>query len=187
MSVVCRRTDSRLAIVAAKLTTMNIDTEWQRPLTPQEVETWCAFVHGGWALYARVTDELTARGLSVSDMRLLESLERTGYRGISELADDVHMRISTVSRQIARLIDDGDVEKIRSDGDGRHRLVRLTEKGRETLREHVKVRDTVIRRHVVNVLSEEEFAALGIAFRKIGEGVIGNLDGCEGGLSGDGQ
>ncbi|MCH5643416.1 MULTISPECIES: MarR family winged helix-turn-helix transcriptional regulator [unclassified Gordonia (in: high G+C Gram-positive bacteria)] len=152
---------------------MNVDTDRQRALTPQEVETWGAFVDGGWALMARVTDEMSARGLAVADMRLLEALEDTPDRGISELADAVHMRVSTVSRQIARLIDDGEVEKIKSDGDGRHRLVRLTEQGRATLHEHVMVRDSVIRRHVIDVLSPEEFTALGDVFRRIRAGIPG--------------
>ena len=92
---------------------------------------------------------------------------------VSELADAVHMRVSTVSRQIARLIDDGEVEKIKSDGDGRHRLVRLTEQGRATLHEHVMVRDSVIRRHVIDVLSPEEFTALGDVFRRIRAAIPG--------------
>ncbi|MDL9937677.1 MarR family winged helix-turn-helix transcriptional regulator [Gordonia sp. ABSL1-1] len=152
---------------------MNVGEEEHRALTPTEGETWSAFVDGGWALFALVTDQLSAQGLSVADMRVLEALAGAPQRGISELAGAVHMRVSTVSRQIGRLIEDGDVEKLKSDGDGRHRLVRLTDKGRATLNEHVRVRDAVIRRYVVDVLSPEEYACLGRAFRSIGDAVIG--------------
>ncbi|MFE0748555.1 MarR family winged helix-turn-helix transcriptional regulator [Gordonia sp. NPDC058843] len=128
-------------------------------------------VDGGWALFARVTDEFTKRGLSVSDLRILEAVCGKPQLGVSEVADAVHMRVSTVSRMIARLSDDGDIHRFESKADGRHRLVRLTDQGRRTLADHVSVRDQVIRRFVVDAMTPDEFVALGVAFRKIAEAV----------------
>lgn len=128
-------------------------------------------VNGGWALFARVNDEFAKRGLSVSDLRVLEAVWTNRQLGVSEVADAVHMRVSTVSRMIGRLSDDGHIDRFESKADGRHRLVRLTDQGRRALADHVSVRDQVIRRFVVDALTPEEFTALGVAFRKIGEAV----------------
>lgn len=138
-----------------------------RSLTAAEAESWKNLVDGGWALFARVNDEFTKRSLSVSDLRILEAVCTSRELGVSEVADAVHMRVSTVSRMIARLSNDGDIERLESKVDGRHRLVRLTDQGRRTLADHVNVRDRVIRQFVVDAMSPDEFAALGAAFRKI--------------------
>ncbi|MGW8813405.1 MarR family winged helix-turn-helix transcriptional regulator [Gordonia terrae] len=128
-------------------------------------------VDGGWALFARVNEEFARRGLSVSDLRILEAVCEARQLGVSEVADAVHMRVSTVSRMIARLSDDGDIHRFESKADGRHRLVRLTDQGRRTLADHVSVRDQVIRRFVVDAMTPDEFTALGVAFRKIADAV----------------
>ncbi|SDU70776.1 MarR family winged helix-turn-helix transcriptional regulator [Gordonia westfalica] len=138
-----------------------------RSLTSAEAESWLNLVDGGWALFARINDEFVKRGLSLSDLRILEAISQSPKLGVSEVADTVHMRVSTVSRIIARLSEVGDVERLESKADGRHRLVHLTDQGRKTLIAHVTLRDRVIRKFVVDAMSPDEFAALGTAFRKI--------------------
>lgn len=140
-------------------------------LTPAQQEIWHVFVDGGWGLLAEVNSELTHRGLAQTDMRVLEALAAVPQRGISELAGDVHMTISTVSRQIARLIDAGSVERVPSDADARHRLVRVTESGHRLLHAHVTVRDEMIRTLVVDVLTADEYDTIGVAFGKIRDAV----------------
>ncbi|GAC00944.1 putative MarR family transcriptional regulator [Gordonia namibiensis NBRC 108229] len=142
-----------------------------RSLTSAEAESWLNLVDGGWALFACVNDEFVKRGMALSDLRILEAISQSPKLGVSEVADTVHMRVSTVSRMIARLNDVGDVERLESKADGRHRLVRLTEQGHRTLASHVSLRDRVIRRFVVDAMSPDEFACLGTAFRKIREAV----------------
>ncbi|WP_374611823.1 MarR family winged helix-turn-helix transcriptional regulator [Gordonia sp. (in: high G+C Gram-positive bacteria)] len=128
-------------------------------------------VDGGWALFARVNDESAKQGLSVSDLRILEAVCINRQLSVSEVTDAVHMRVSTVSRMIGRLSDDGNIHRFESKADGRHRLVRLTDHGRRTLAIHVHARDQVIRQFVVDAMTPEEFTALGVAFRKIREAV----------------
>lgn len=146
------------------------------PLSSAERAVWRTFVDAGWGLLEQVNSEMSTRGLSQSDLRVLESLAAVPHRGISELACDVHMRVSTVSRQIARLAEEGAVERVASDGDGRHRLVRITDSGRDLLREHVLVRDRLIRELVLDVLTPEEYASVGEAFRKIRAGLDRNRE-----------
>lgn len=136
-------------------------------LTGDEVAVWLEVVDGGWALMAQVAAGFSARGLSVSDLRLLEVLGTRREFGISELAAAVHIGVSTLSRQIARLIESGDVVRVRSDTDGRHRLVRMTEAGRQNLDRHLELRDELVRTYVVDSLTPEEYRALGAAFAKI--------------------
>ena len=142
-----------------------------RSLTSAEAESWLNLVDGGWALFARINDEFVKRGLSLSDLRILEAISQSPKLGVSEVAETVHMRVSTVSRMIARLSDVGDVERLENKADGRHRLVRLTDQGHDTLATHVSLRDRVIRKFVVDAMSPDEFADLGTAFRKIKEAV----------------
>ncbi|MFW0797044.1 MarR family transcriptional regulator [Gordonia sp. CPCC 205515] len=142
-----------------------------QPLTAAQRQVWSVFVDGGWALLATVNAELSNRGLAQTDLRVLEALAGVSQRGISELAGDVHMTISTVSRQIARLIESGAVERVPSDADGRHRLVRVTDAGYELLHAHVAVRDEMIRKLVVDVLTDDEYATIGVAFGKIRDAV----------------
>jgi DNA-binding MarR family transcriptional regulator len=138
-------------------------------LSASERAVWRSVVDGGWGLLASVNEEMAAHGLAPSDLRVLEALAAAPDRGISELAELTHIRLSTMSRHITRLIDDGCVERIPSDHDGRHRLVRVTDLGWETLREHTRVRDRLIRRHVIGVLTDREFETLGTVFRKIAD------------------
>ena len=102
-------------------------------LTPEQTALWHSFVDGGWALMAQVNSVFSAHGWTTTDLRILEVLASRQQFGISELATTVHMGVSTVSRQIGRMIDTGDVVRVRSDLDGRHRLVRITDDGRATL------------------------------------------------------
>lgn len=134
-----------------------------------ELQAWHSVVDGGWALFARISAEFSANGMSITDLRVLEVLPRRPYFSISELAATVHMGVSTVSRLVSRLIDSGDVARIPSPSDGRHRLVCLTDHGYDTLECHVALRNKLVRKLVAEVLTPEEFETLGVAFTKIRE------------------
>ncbi|GAA1482378.1 hypothetical protein GCM10009624_28180 [Gordonia sinesedis] len=133
-----------------------------------ERRVWRAFVDGGWALMARLNAEFSAEGLSLTDLRVLEVMADMPDRSISEVAGSAHMGVSTVSRLITRLIDAGDVARTASTSDARHRLVSLTEQGHRTLDRHVELRDRLIRKFVIEVLTDDEYAMLGETFTRIG-------------------
>ena len=139
-----------------------------RELSPAQREIWRTFVSGGWGLLAEINTAMSASGFTQVDLRVLEGLQNSEERGISELAAVVHMSVSTVSRQITRLVDEGLAERTESETDGRHRLVRITDRGREVLARHAAVRDDAIARQVVDPLTAEEFQMLGEVFAKIG-------------------
>ncbi|WP_343287339.1 MarR family transcriptional regulator [Gordonia sp. SID5947] len=126
---------------------------------------------GGWGLLAEINAAMSAEGMSQADLRVLEALGDSRTRGISELAADVHMTVSTVSRQTARLIADGLIERVECGTDARHRYVRITEWGLQARDRHVSVRNNLIRRLVVDKVTADEYQTLGEVFRKIGSGL----------------
>ncbi|MEP9394616.1 MarR family winged helix-turn-helix transcriptional regulator [Gordonia sp. VNQ95] len=136
-------------------------------LTESQQQVWHNFVDGGWALMAQVTAGFAAAGFSATDMRLLEILAPRDAIGISELAATLHAGVSTVSRIVSRLIDDGILERVASQADARHRLVRITEAGRVELDRQLSVRDGLIKRLVVDVVAPEQYESIGDAFERI--------------------
>lgn len=136
-------------------------------LEAAQLAVWHDIVDGGWALMMRVNSAMSAEGLATSDLRILEVLSKQNSFGITELAAAAHVSISTLSRQVSRLVELGDIERVSQPDDGRARNVRLTRRGRASLQRHLSVRDRVIAECVVEPLSTEEFEALGTAFAKI--------------------
>ncbi|GAA3706997.1 MarR family winged helix-turn-helix transcriptional regulator [Gordonia hankookensis] len=140
-------------------------------LSSTELAIWRAVVKGGWGLLAEINTAMSAEGMSQADLRVLEALGDSRTRGISELAADVHMTVSTVSRQTARLVADGLVERVECGTDARHRYVRITECGLAARDRHVSVRNDLIRRLVVDRVTADEYQTLGEVFRKINGGL----------------
>ncbi|MFW0786202.1 MarR family transcriptional regulator [Gordonia sp. CPCC 206044] len=140
-------------------------------LTDAEREVWRAFVNGGWGLLAKITAAMSAQGMTQADLRVLEALGDSRTRGISELASTVHMTVSTVSRQISRMVADGSVERVECAEDARHRFVRITDQGLAALDKHVRVRDSLIRELVIEKLTDDEYRVIGEAFGKIEAGL----------------
>lgn len=138
-----------------------------QPLTDAERKVWHAFVDGGWALMAQITSWFSTEGMSVTEMRLLEIVAERDSAGISELAGAMHSGVSTISRVVGRLIEQGFLERVPSQSDARHRLVRITDSGRDEMRRRADIRDAVIRRCVIDVLTPEEFELLGDMFNRI--------------------
>ena len=88
-----------------------------------------------------------------------------------DIAAATHIQMSTVSRQISRLLDQGLVERVDDvqGDDARHRWVRPTAAGSAYLRELVELRDSLVRENVVDVLGEEDFLELGRLFKKLAQ------------------
>ena len=98
-------------------------------LTTDQVELWQSFVDGGWALMAQVNSTFGANGWTTTDLRILEVLASRQQFGISELATTVHMGVSTMSRQIGRLIDTGDVAVLHPDG-----TMQITDRSKDVIK-----------------------------------------------------
>lgn len=111
-----------------------------------------------------------ASGLTYSEWRLLEVLSLAPRLRISDLSELSRIGMSTVSRQITKLIAAGRAEVVNNGpGDARQKWVTITAAGREALAPVVAARDRVIREAVLDVLSEDEFAQLVDMFQRVGE------------------
>lgn len=73
-------------------------------------------------------------GLDHSGYPILFVLAREPYR-VSDLAEEIHSDVSTVSRQVAGLTRAGFVERSPDPADGRAQLLSLSTAGREIIRE----------------------------------------------------
>lgn len=140
-------------------------------LTDEQAGCWQTFVSGGWALYRDFFSQLDQPApLATADWRMLEVLQRVGRMRISDLAAATHIAISTVSRQVSRLIESGHVVRVDADGDSdaRQKWVQLTDEGERTLVPILERRDRLVRELVIDRLDDGEFATLCALMGKLG-------------------
>lgn len=134
---------------------------------------WDRMVSGGWHLFAAINQGLADAGMpQTHDWRVLEALSKHERLRISDLASITQITLSTVSRQITRLIDAGRVERLDVDCDARHRWVRVTNEGTCYLGRVAQERDRLARRYLIDVLTPEEFEALGVSFDKVHRAIL---------------
>lgn len=161
---------------ATKLHTLvdgNTATGSSSVLSAGQRESWESIVAGGWHLFAAINQGLSDAGLAqTADWRVLEELARHERLRISDLAANTQISLSTVSRQITRLVEAGRVERLDLECDARQRWVRVTADGTCYLSRVARVRDEMVHKHLIDSLTEEEYAALGDAFAKVKTAIL---------------
>ncbi len=98
-------------------------------------------------------------GFTASQGAMLATIERHGPLTPSELAQRERVQRPTVTRMLARLEEDGIVQRAADPADGRSFLVSLTPHGRELLAE-VRTRKDAYLAQRLSELDDEERAAL---------------------------
>jgi DNA-binding MarR family transcriptional regulator len=98
-------------------------------------------------------------GFTASQGAMLATIERHGPLTPSELAQRERVQRPTVTRMLARLEEDGIVQRAADPADGRSFLVSLTPHGRELLSE-VRTRKDAYLAQRLSELDDEERAAL---------------------------
>ena len=138
------------------------ETKW---LDDDQQRQWRAYLRGTRLLEKALADELTPYKMQLTEYELLSMLsESPGQRTrMSRLADDIVQSRSRVTHTASRLEKRGWVERCRSTDDGRGVEISLTDAGRAVLDELAGVHVDSVRRNLVDVLSPEQFAALGEA------------------------
>lgn len=103
---------------------------------------------------------------SLPDLTLLGALDRHGLQRVTELAADLGVDASVVSRQVSRLVAAGWVERTTDPDDGRSHPLRVTEAGTRLLDDS---RDQVIDRWDAALAgwSEHELATLTHAIHRL--------------------
>jgi len=157
-------------------------TNW---LNVDQQQQWRAYIAATTLLHEQLSRELQdAHGISMADyeilVRLSEAPERT--RRMSQLADCTLASRSRLSHQIDRLERAGLVRRVACDEDRRGQNAILTDEGFALLVDAAPTHVTGVRTHLVDLLSEDEFNALGRACAIVAEHLAtspGERPGCD--------
>jgi DNA-binding MarR family transcriptional regulator len=141
------------------------------PLHGPGGEAWFGLLHTYAALVRQVEAELAAQHrMSLSAFELLVRLSVApddGSLSVTELARQVVISPSRVSRVVDELGRGGYVERRACKSDARISYVAITEAGRDLLADCSSTFDDAIRRHFLEPLSDDEVGQLGAIWEKL--------------------
>ena len=135
-----------------------------------EMASWAGFLRTHASLIRELDDELTrAHGLPLSSYDVLVQLASAPDERLrlSQLADAVLLSRSGLSRLVARLVDQGLVDRIECTTDARGAFAALTDAGRAKLEEARATHRTGVRERFLDRLSEAQQRQLATAWRRI--------------------
>lgn len=144
-------------------------TRW---LNDDQQAAWRAWIAASLLLPDRLSRDLQDEaGISLADYEILVHLSESPKQRLrmSELADLTLSSRSRLSHQIDRLSDAGFVDREPCSEDRRGSFAVLTPRGWEFLVDAAPVHVASVREHLVDVLTPEEFAALGRICDKVAE------------------
>lgn len=150
---------------------MTYDGGMTRWLSTEEQQSWRAWLAASALLNDRLSRELQEKhGLTLADYEILVWLSENPERRLrmSELAERTLASRSRLSHQIDRMERSGFVERQQCDDDRRGAFAVLTDAGMTAITEAAPDHVSSVRENLVDVLTPEEFTALGEACRKIG-------------------
>ena len=136
-------------------------------------EAWTGFLHAQARLMQRLGQELEDAGkvpLSTYDV-LVQLAENGGRLRLRDLVDKVVLSQPGLSRKVARLEDEGLVERLPDPHDGRGVLVRITRSGRAALRSAAVIHIAGIEREFTSQITDEEAATMARVFGRLLNGV----------------
>jgi DNA-binding MarR family transcriptional regulator len=140
------------------------------PLNGPGGEAWFGLLHAHAAVHRKVEAELARnQRMSLSAFELLGrlSLADEGSLSVTDLARQVVISPSRVSRVVDELGRAGYVERRACSTDARISYVAITDAGRDLLAEAASTFDEAIRRHFLEPLTGDEVAQLGAIWTKI--------------------
>jgi DNA-binding MarR family transcriptional regulator len=140
-----------------------------RWLDEGEQVSWRAFLRASRELDVAFDRDLQTEGISLSEYELLSMLSESpmGQLRMSALAALIVQSRSRVTHTAARLERRGWVVRTPAPDDGRGVLLRLTDEGKQAIGRLAVVHVASVRRHLVDVLTPAQFAALGEAMQAV--------------------
>jgi DNA-binding MarR family transcriptional regulator len=144
-------------------------TAGQRSFTGERKAAWELFLQSQARLMQQLGHELDDAGkvaLSTYDV-LVQLAENGGRLRLRDLVDRVVLSQPGLSRKVARLEQEGLVQRLPDPSDGRGVLVRLTRGGRAALRSAAVVHIAGVERVFTDRISEEEATVLARVFRRV--------------------
>jgi DNA-binding MarR family transcriptional regulator len=154
------------------MTSNATDTRW---LDKKQQRAWRAYLVGSTLLMDRLDRDLREQhDISMPEYEILVRLSESPDRRLrmAELADSVSHSRSRVTHTVARMEKDGLVLRSACASDGRGVEAVLTEKGMALLEEAAPTHVEGVRRFLVDLAGEEDFAALGRVFDTVTDNLI---------------
>ena len=142
-------------------------TRW---LTKEQQVHWRAWLTASKGLTDQLSRELQEQhGLTITDYEILVCLSESENNSIrmSDLATRTLLSRSRLSHQVDRMESAGLIERQMCPDDRRGQLAVLTKFGSKTLEAAAPDHVMGVRKHLVDLLSCEEYQALGSAAKKI--------------------
>jgi len=129
---------------------------------------------GTTLLFDRLDDDLReAHDISLVEYEILVRLsERDGQMRMAALADALAHSRSRVTHTVTRMERTGLVLRSSSPDDGRGIVCRLTEKGHDLLVAAAPIHVAGVRAHLVDLVPDQDFAALGRVFDAVSDHLI---------------
>lgn len=148
----------------------------ERWLTEDEQVTWRAFLRATRELDVALDRDLQTVGLSLPEYELISMLSEApdGQLRMSALADLIVQSRSRVTHTSARLERRGWVRREPAPDDGRGVILRLTPEGRASLDTVAQVHVASVRRHLLDLLTEEQVVSLGEAMLAVRDAYAAN-------------
>ena len=137
--------------------------EEPRWLDDGQQRSWRALVLGTTLLFDRLDDDLRRHfNISLAEYEVLVKLsERGGQLRMAQLADAMAHSRSRITHTIKRMERSDLVERFDSPDDGRGVVARITERGLQLLRNVAPAHVEGVRDHLVDLVSDDDFDALG--------------------------
>ncbi|HSF97406.1 MAG TPA: MarR family transcriptional regulator [Ornithinibacter sp.] len=134
-----------------------------RWLTDDEQVSWRAYLRASRELIVAFDRDLQDVGISLPEYELMSMLSEApdAQMRMSAVAAFIVQSRSRVTHTAARLERRGWVRRTPAPDDGRGVLLRLTEGGRDSLDAFAVAHVGSVRRHLIDVLTTDQFAALG--------------------------
>jgi DNA-binding MarR family transcriptional regulator len=105
-------------------------------MKPMYTDCYCTQLRRASAGVTKIYDEaLRLQGLRLTQFSLLRGLGRLKQATLTELADEVALDRTTVSRGVKVLIDAGWVDATAGETDGREKILKLNDRGRKTIQD----------------------------------------------------
>jgi DNA-binding MarR family transcriptional regulator len=147
------------------------DTRW---LDQEEQHSWRALLIGMTLLRDRLDADLRhSFDLSFAEYEVLVRLsENGGQLRMAQLAHELAHSRSRVTHTISRMQKAGLVERIGSPQDGRGMVAKMTADGHDLLVRAAPLHVTGVRDHLVDLVSADDFAAVGRVFKAVSNHLV---------------
>jgi DNA-binding MarR family transcriptional regulator len=148
------------------MTTLATAPRW---LNSEQQRVWRAYLLGSALLQERIDADLRPFGLDRAEYEILVVLSESEDQRLrmAELADAVHQSRSRLTHTISRMENAELVKRTSCPTDRRGVWAELTAEGFELIKQAAPTHVETVRRNFVEVMSEEDYAAVGRAFTAV--------------------